>query len=149
MPICDIMLEIKLLKGTDNLTEAFRIREKVFIKEQRVPPELEWDGMDKIATHFLLYLDKTPIGTARIFGKDGNWYIGRMAILKEHRKKGYGKLIMENVMEFLKTQKPGKIVLHAQTTVLGFYEKFGFNEIGGEFLDAGIKHKAMVYSPRK
>ncbi|MFB0508961.1 MAG: hypothetical protein ACETVX_00530 [bacterium] len=39
--------------------------------------------------------------------------------------------------------------MHAQTTVLGFYKKFGFNEIGGEFLDAGIKHKAMVYSPRK
>jgi predicted GNAT family N-acyltransferase len=142
------MLDIKLLKGTDDLKEAFEIRKKVFIIEQNVPPELEWDELDKLATHFVLYLDKTPIGTARVFKKDSNWSIGRMAILKECRGKGYGKFIMENIMNFLKAKNLKKIIIHAQITVLGFYQKFGFQEIGDEFLDAGIKHKEMVYYGR-
>lgn len=143
------MLGIKLLKATDDLKEAFEIRKKVFIIEQNVPPELEWDELDKIANHFVLYLDKTPIGTARVFKKDSDWYIGRMAILKEYRGKGSGKFIMEKVMNYLKKENPFKIIIHAQTTVLGFYQKFGFQEIGDEFLDAGIKHKEMVYYSRK
>jgi predicted GNAT family N-acyltransferase len=70
-----------------------------------------------------------------------------MAILKEYRNQGYGKLIMKNILNYLKTKNPVKIIIHAQTTVLGFYKKFGFAEFGDEFLDAGIKHKAMSYQP--
>ncbi len=143
------MLEIKLLKNLDNLKEALEIRKKVFVVEQNVPPELEWDEMDKMATHFLLYLDKIPIGTARVFKKESDWYIGRMAILKEYRGKGYGKIIMEYIMDFLNAMNPEKIIIHAQTTVLGFYRKFRFNEIGDEFLDAGIKHREMIYFSQK
>ena len=140
------MTEIKLLNGTDNLSAAFTIRQRVFIDEQKVPPELEWDDMDKVAIHFILYLDKNPVGTARVFEKQRVWYIGRMAILQKHRGKGYGKLMMENVLNFLFSKKPNIIVLYAQITVLGFYRKFGFVEIGDEFLDAGIKHKEMRYT---
>jgi predicted GNAT family N-acyltransferase len=142
------MFEIKQLSGTADLSDAYKIRKQVFIEEQKVPPDLEWDEMDKIATHFILYLDKTPIGTARTFEQEGIWYIGRMAVLKEHRGKGFGKLIMESVLNYLKLKNPAKIVIHAQITVLDFYRKFGFVEFGEEFLDAGIKHKEMVYFPR-
>jgi predicted GNAT family N-acyltransferase len=141
------MTEIKILNGNEDLSDAYKIRKIVFIDEQKVPPELEWDVMDKIATHFILYFNDTPIGTARTFGQNGIWYIGRMAILKEYRNQGYGKLIMENVLNYLKTLSLSKIIIHAQTTVLGFYKKFGFTEFGDEFLDAGIKHKAMSYQP--
>lgn len=141
------MPEIKILHGNEDLSDAYKIRKIVFIDEQKVPPELEWDEMDQIATHFILYFNDTPIGTARTFEQDGIWYIGRMAVLKEHRNQGYGGLIMENVLNYLKTKNPGKIIIHAQTTVLGFYKKFGFTEFGDEFLDAGIKHKAMSYQP--
>ena len=100
------MTEIKILPGNEDLNDAFKIRKIVFIDEQKVPPELEWDEMDKIATHFILYINDTPIGTARTFVQDGIWYIGRMAVLKEHRNQGYGKLIMENVLNYLKSQNP-------------------------------------------
>jgi predicted GNAT family N-acyltransferase len=141
------MTKIKILNGSEDLGDAVKIRKIVFIDEQKVPPELEWDEIDKIATHFVLYLDKTSIGTARTFIQDGIWYIGRMAVLKEYRNQGYGKLIMVNVLNYLKTKNPRKIIIHAQTIVLGFYKKFGFTEFGEEFLDAGIKHKAMLYQP--
>jgi predicted GNAT family N-acyltransferase len=139
------MIEMKLTNSSEDLSDAFKIRERVFIKEQKVLPELEWDEMDKIATHFILYLNKIPIGTARVFEKDSAWYIGRMAVLKEYRGKGFGKHIMENVLNFLNSKKPSKIIIHAQTTVVNFYKKFGFVEVGDEFLDAGIKHREMVY----
>jgi len=141
------MTEIKRLNDNEDLSDAFKIRKQVFIDEQKVPPELEWDELDKIATHFILYFNHTPIGTARTFIQAGIWYIGRMAVLKEHRDQGFGKLIMENVLNYLKTKNPNKIIIHAQITVLGFYKKFGFNEFGDEFLDAGIKHKTLVYQP--
>jgi predicted GNAT family N-acyltransferase len=139
------MLELKIINGEKDLNEALAIRAKVFIEEQKVPPELEWDDKDKIATHFILYLDQKPIGTARVFLEDNNWYIGRMAVLKEYRGKGYGKFIMQEIMKFLSAKKPNKIIINAQIAVLGFYRKFGFVEVGEEFWDAGIKHKAMVY----
>ncbi|MEO0093428.1 MAG: GNAT family N-acetyltransferase [candidate division WOR-3 bacterium] len=142
------MTELKQIEGTGDLTDAFQIRHEVFIQEQKVAPELEWDEWDKIATHFVLYQDKVPIGTARVFEKDGIWYVGRMAIRKEYRGKGYGKFLMDNIMRYLKSKKPTKIVINAQTSVLSFYRKFGFMEIGDEFLEAGIKHKEMVYLPR-
>lgn len=141
------MLELKKIDVDNDFNDAFAIREKVFIQEQNVPPELEWDETDKIATHFLLYFDKIPIGTARVFKKDNNWHIGRMAILKEYRGKGYGRFIMQNIMDYLLAKKPNKIIIYAQTAVLGFYKKFGFVEVGDEFFDAGIKHKIMVYCP--
>lgn len=115
------MIELKIIHGKD----AFGIRKKVFIEEQNIPKELEWDKMDKFAFHFVLYFDKVPIGTARLFEKDRVWYVGRMAILKEYRRKGYGKLIMENILNFLKSKNPSKIVIHAQVPVVDFYKKFG------------------------
>ena len=141
------MNKIKILHGDEDLNDAYKIRQLVFIEEQKVPSELEWDEMDKIATHFILYFNDIPIGTARTFVKDGIWYIGRMAVLKEYRNQGYGKLIMEYVLNYLKNKNPNKIIIYAQTTVLGFYKKFGFSEYGNEFFDAGIKHKAMLYRP--
>ncbi len=139
------MIGVKIIRGNECLKDAFEIRQKVFIEEQNVSKELEWDEIDKIATHFILYLDKIPIGTARFFEKDGIYYIGRMAILREYRGKGLGEIILKKILNFAKHRKISKIVLHAQIAVVKFYKRFGFVETNNEFLEAGIKHKKMVY----
>lgn len=139
------MIKVKIIRNGGCLKDAFEIRQKVFIEEQNVPRELEWDEIDKIAIHFIFYLDKIPMGTARFFEKDGIWYIGRMAILKEYRGKGFGKFIMKKMLNFAKHRKVNKIVIHAQIAVIEFYKKFGFVETNDEFLEAGIKHRKMVY----
>ena len=63
------------------------IRQRVFIDEQQVPEDLEWDALDETATHFLLYRAEQPVGTGRLLS-DG--HIGRIAILPEHRGAGLG-----------------------------------------------------------
>ena len=118
------------------------IRETVFIEEQQVPVELEWDGLDRKCLH-VLALDTCgrPIGTAR-FLPDG--HIGRMAVLKEWRGKGVGSAMLSRLLAEAKKRSIYQVVLNAQTTAADFYKKFGFQLEGKEFIDAGIPHVKMV-----
>lgn len=118
------------------------IRRAVFIKEQRVPAEMEWDGKDDSAWHWLATdPDKNPIGTARLL-PDGQ--IGRMAVLPEHRNKGVGDALLEQAIG--KAQRLGmdQVFLHAQTAVSEFYVKAGFTPEGEPFAEAGIEHILMT-----
>lgn len=118
------------------------VRETVFIKEQKVPVELEWDEYDSSCLH-ILAIDKRgwPIGTARLIS-DG--HIGRMAVLKEWRGKGVGGAMLRRLLDEAEKQHLQRVVLHAQTVAVGFYRKFEFQVTGEEFLDAGIPHVKMV-----
>ncbi len=118
------------------------IREKVFIEEQHVTEELEWDDEDKNCTHVLAFdNENNPIGTARI-KKDG--HIGRMAVLKEHRNKGIGSALLNKLTEFAQLNNYTKLYLHAQVEAIPFYKKHGFIICSEEFMDAGIPHKTMT-----
>ena len=124
--------------------ELRKIREVVFIKEQSVPKEEEWDGHDEESWHFLaLSGTKRPIGCARLM-QSGQ--IGRMAVLKENRGLGVGALLLSSVVEHAKQLKMDPIFLHAQTYAIEFYEKAGFITHGSEFMDANIPHYAMTLS---
>jgi len=118
------------------------IRETVFVKEQQVPVELEWDEFDNDCLH-LLAIDTSgrPIGTARLLS-DG--HIGRMAVLKEWRGKGVGSAMLRRLLEEAKKRHIRQVVLNAQTVAAGFYRKFGFQVEGEEFIDAGIPHVKMI-----
>lgn len=118
------------------------VRETVFIKEQKIPVELEWDEFDSGCLH-ILAIDQSgwPIGTARLL-PDG--YIGRMAVLKKWRGKGVGGTILLRLLDEAKKQYLQQTVLNAQTVAVGFYKKFGFQVTGEDFLDAGIPHVKMV-----
>ena len=119
------------------------IREQVFIEEQQVPPELEWDGLDPECIHVLATLgDGTAIGTARML--DG--HIGRMCVLPEWRGCGAGRALLEALLSHAREQHIRKLVLNAQTGATGFYEKSGFNATGPVFMDAGIPHRRMIYA---
>ena len=118
------------------------VRRTVFIEEQNVPEELEWDEIDERCYHVLAFADDgAPIGTGRLL-LDG--HIGRMAVLKAWRGRGVGSAILK--MLLLLAQKEGleSVDLHAQTHAVDFYAKHGFMATGGEFMEAGIPHRAMT-----
>lgn len=122
-------------------TEALRtIRQQVFIDEQQVPPELEWDAEDAQATHFLLTLDQHPAGTARLLA-DG--HIGRVALLPQARGQGLGRQLMLAVMEHARQQGLTRLELSAQTHALDFYRQLGFVPCSDVYLDAGIPHQSL------
>lgn len=116
------------------------IRRRVFIEEQGVPKELEWDGADNDAQHWLAFLDGAPVGTARLLR---NGHIGRMAVLARGRGRGVGSAILQRILDAAEQRHLREVYLHAQTHALAFYEHFGFVAEGPEFLDAGIPHRTM------
>jgi predicted GNAT family N-acyltransferase len=121
--------------------EVRAIRNKVFVEEQGVPPELEWDGHDERSYHVLAYApDGTAIGTGRLL-QDG--HIGRVAVLMEWRGKGVGRALLEMLLVIANKMGYDEVKLHAQTRVINFYKKRGFTKQGKEFMEAGIPHIAM------
>ena len=131
-----------MVRWQDEASALRIIRTAVFIHEQKIPEDLEWDEFDFISMHVLaLNSDEQPIGTARLLP---NGYIGRMAVLKEWRGKGLGSAMLLRILEELRNRRIQKAVLNAQTTAIKFYEKFGFQVSGKEFMEAGIPHIIMV-----
>ena len=129
--------------------QAAIIRRTVFVVEQQVPEEEEWDGLDLSCTHFLAWLPTTakstepppPVGTARLL-PDG--HIGRVAVLANARGKGVGVALMKAAIDAARQQKHERVVLSSQLHALAFYEQLGFVAYGDVFMDAGIPHREMV-----
>lgn len=117
------------------------VRTTVFIQEQQVPAELEWDEFDELSMH-VLACDALgqPIGTARLL-PDG--HIGRMAVMKDWRRQGIGSAMLQKVLEEMINRGMHKAVLNAQVTAISFYQRFGFQTTGDEFMDAEIPHIKM------
>ncbi|NDL70684.1 GNAT family N-acetyltransferase [Vreelandella alkaliphila] len=120
---------------------ASPIRRVVFIDEQNVPKEEEWDGRDEECIHFLATVEGTPVGTARLL-PDG--HIGRVAVLASFRGSGIGYQLMEAAIRAAKSAGHTSVALSAQLHALAFYERLGFVTHGDVFMDAGIPHREMV-----
>jgi len=117
------------------------VRARVFIAEQGVPEQLEWDGKDAQALHLLAETDSgIAIGTARLLA-DGR--LGRMAVLADYRGRGVGRTLLEQALKLARRQGLATVTVHAQMQVVPFYQRFGFDSVGGSFLEAGIRHQAM------
>ena len=122
------------------------VREQVFIQEQSVPEDLEWDKEDETAIHLLaINKDGQAVGTARLLE---NGKIGRMAVLPDWRHQGIGSSLLSTLLEICRVKKTQPF-LEAQTQAVGFYQPFGFVTEGKEFMDAGIPHFRMQYQPSK
>jgi len=124
----------------DNL-HIRRIREAVFIAEQAIPPELEWDAEDTGAVHFLALEGDYPIGTARLLA-DGE--IGRVSVLKDWRGLKIGDQLLEAVIAEAEHRQLKQQKLSAQVHATAFYERHGFHVVSDEFLEAGLPHVEMV-----
>lgn len=120
------------------------IRQAVFIDEQKVPPELEWDDTDEIADHFVAVLpDNTPVATARMFYTlDDTAHIGRMAVLPGQRGTGIGEQLLRHLMNHAASQVR-ELYLSAQEHAIPFYQRSGFHVCTDAYDDAGIPHYGM------
>ena len=126
---------------------ASAIRHEVFVVEQHVPAELELDAFDAVALHALASDGDTALGTGRLL-PDG--HIGRMAVRRDARGAGVGSQLLLALMQQAQQRGDPAVVLHAQLSARGFYERHGFLPEGQVFMDAGIEHIAMrrSFSPR-
>ena len=117
-----------------------KIRTAVFIEEQKIDSELDFDGQDQHAVHALVYKDKIVVGTARML-EDG--HIGRMAVLEAYRNKGFGAYALQGLIDEAKKRAYRRVFLGSQVSAIGFYTKMGFKICGDEFIEAGIRHIEM------
>ncbi len=118
------------------------VREAVFIREQGVPAELEWDGLDVGARHALaLSHQGDAVGCGRMFA---NGHVGRISVLRQWRKQKVGTAIMEALLDYAQAHGYKQVDVDAQTHAVPFYHSFGFAEQGKQFMDAGLPHIKMT-----
>jgi len=121
--------------------DARAVRFDVFVIEQKIPVELEWDDMDEHCLHAVAYNEAGhAIGTGRLL-PDG--HIGRMAVRTAGRGQGIGATILQALMEKARQRGDTAVVLNAQTQAEAFYSRHGFSRDGDEFYEAGIAHICM------
>ncbi len=134
-------IEIKRASFIRDFAELCHVREQVFIKEQGVPSDLEWDGLDQNAIHLLAVTpSQEAVGTVRMLN-DG--HIGRMAVLDEWRNQGIGRQLLQQIIDVARQRGLEQVFLAAQTTAIDFYSRYGFIPEGEVFPDAGIDHQNM------
>ncbi|MEN5201385.1 GNAT family N-acetyltransferase [Pseudomonas wadenswilerensis] len=139
-------IRVRLADWQKDNADIRRIREAVFIAEQNVPPELEWDADDNTAVHFLAMEGDYAIGTARLL-PDG--HIGRVSVLKDWRGLKVGDALMQAVIVEAQNRDLKQQMLSAQVHATPFYERLGFKVVSEEFLEAGIPHVDMVRESRE
>lgn len=117
------------------------VRRIVFIDEQGVPEDMEWDEHDAVSAHWLAEDDGgRAIGCARLL-PDG--HIGRMAVLASWRGRGVGHALLAAVLDVARARGQTRVALSAQTHAVDFYRRAGFETVGDEYDEAGIPHIAM------
>ena len=132
--------------GWDALgTDAQRIRTEVFVQEQRIPQELEWDAADATALHAVAY---NRLGEAVATGRllphgPGVVKIGRMAVNRVLRGGQVGRQVLHALMDAAAERGEREVMLHAQRSAEGFYRRLGFDQRGEPFEEAGIAHVEM------
>ena len=141
-------MKIKQTRNTlsDTYLDAVRIRQIVFVKGQSVPLSLEIDENEAYCLHFVLYDDKDQAAaTCRILPnkEHSEVILQRMAVLPAYQKQNLGRFLLEDVIQFCQKQGFKRMILHAQLTAKGFYDKLGFTYFGEEFEEAGIMHISM------
>lgn len=131
----------------DDLKIAFHIRKEVFVNEQNVPLEEEFDEFDtlnELAEHILVYYNEQPVGTGRVRWVDGFGKLERICILEPYRKFGLGKVIIGTLEEIAEEKGLARVKLHGQTHAEGFYKKLGYQTSSSAFMEAGIPHVVMM-----
>ena len=134
---------VKLVETEEDMEAAVGIRFRVFVDEQSVPPEIELDEYDAVATHAIALVEGKAVGTGRAIVDGGAARIGRMAVDRAHRRGGVGGLILRFLEDDAREQGAREFVLHAQEYVKAFYATHGYVEHGDPFMEAGIRHVEM------
>ena len=141
-------LTVDLLAWPSAQAEARPLRLAVFVEEQNVPLELEWDEWDERSVHAIARVDGAAVGTGRLLpaSETGTVKIGRMAVGRSYRGRGVGAAILAALIERARHEGASMALLHAQADAAGFYRRAGFIPRGEIFFEAGIPHVEMTRS---
>jgi predicted GNAT family N-acyltransferase len=132
---------VRVGRWVDDEDTLREIRHEVFVREQSVPEELEWDDRDSACRHVLAEdMQGTAIGCGRLLA-DG--FIGRVAVLRPWRERGVGSAMLSKLIDMACYAGFDRVVLNARTDTQAFYARHGFIAVGSEFMDAGIRHQCM------
>ncbi|WP_320779392.1 GNAT family N-acetyltransferase [Streptomyces sp. CRN 30] len=145
---------VRTAEDLDDREACFAVRKEVFVAEQGVPEDLEYDAYDAGAVHVLaVRADGAPLGAGRLLfgeaaaaktgGDPAVGSLGRLAVTKEARGLGVGAALVRAIEDAARERGLAAVDLHAQTQAMGFYERLGYVAYGPEFPDAGIPHRSM------
>jgi predicted GNAT family N-acyltransferase len=135
------MARVELMSWEQAQPSAGPLRFAIFVGEQNVPSGIELDDLDAQCMHAVAFdVDDKPIGTGRLL-PDG--HIGRMAVVKEWRRRGIGGEILHALMEEARKRGHQEVVVSAQLQAAEFYRDLGFVAEGKVYPDAGILHQKM------
>jgi predicted GNAT family N-acyltransferase len=137
-------LEIREVSSEVELQAVLRVREEVFVKGQGVSRDIEMDGYDASADHVAVLLDGEVIGCARVRLIDNAAKLERIAIVEKHRGKRYGEKLVKFLIDRCLQKRVHEVYMNSQFYVKDYYRRFGFEEVGTPFSEAGIKHIKMV-----
>jgi len=142
MPEISSDFHVEIANYETDIDALRAVREPVFVVEQQVPIELEWDELDPRSTHIIAFDSATgqPIGTGRLTPEHK---IGRMAVMPEWRGRGVGAMLLIRLMDIARERGIDEVVLHAQVRAQEFYRRHGFEPFGERFMEAGIEHQSM------
>jgi len=140
------MVDVRVGAWDELGREAGPIRQKVFVEEQGIPAEMEWDAADAVAVHAVAYNRfGAPLATGRLLEHvPGVAKIGRMAVLAPMRGSRVGRAVLDALMAAARARGDREVLLHAQVSAAPFYARAGFTPRGPQFDEAGIPHIEMV-----
>ncbi|MCF7824046.1 MAG: GNAT family N-acetyltransferase [Candidatus Marinimicrobia bacterium] len=138
-------ISISIITSESAMQEAMKIRREVFVVEQLVPPEIEYDEFEQSATHVLARLKDQAVGTARWRETENGYKLERFAVSLSARGSGVGRALVEFVLNQI--EDSARVYLNSQISALGFYSKLGFVATGEIFYEANIPHRKMLYQP--
>ncbi len=136
------LIEVSLIQSESETQASRQIREEVFVVEQQVPPEIEYDEYEESSIHILARIDGQPVGTARWRKTEHGQKLERFAVMKAARGKGVGQALVKFVLDQIKDSEPA--YLNSQVSAIPFYTRQGFEATGGIFYEAGIPHRKMI-----
>ncbi|MGW2822641.1 GNAT family N-acetyltransferase [Streptomyces sp. NPDC001443] len=154
MSLSVVSYDVRVAEDAADREACFTVRKEVFVREQGVPEDIEYDAYDAVALHVLaIRADGVPLGTGRLLygeeaaaktgGDPSVGSLGRLAVAQAARGLGVGAALVRGIEEAARARGLAAVDLHAQTHALGFYERLGYEAYGPEFPDAGIPHRAM------
>ena len=136
------MIEVREARD-DERAALLALRHQVFVSEQGVPLDLEIDEHDETATHIVAVDDGVLVGTCRVLQAGELAKFGRLVVARDARGRGIGAALLQEAERHARAMGCDRMVLAAQTSAMGLYERAGYAARGGVFLDAGIEHVTM------
>jgi predicted GNAT family N-acyltransferase len=136
-------MEVRLADDPSEVEQALELRERVFCGEQGVELAAERDGRDGEALHVIALDGDRLVGTCRLLVEDGVARLGRMAVVRDRRRRGVGAALLAEAERAARAAGAARMALHAQTAVRDLYARGGYVQHGQPFLEEGIDHVTM------